>query len=180
MNEDKISTPVDVGDEIIDTKEYYLLESFENKKYSIRINKTKLNILIEANQIHASNTSYQIELNFNDFQQISKGFKMCDTLDEIYDVIQTIFTSNKVTIIKKNNCLIIILKIILIGGKEHEINIELNKISNIEINDKNSIKLNDIENEIKEIKSVNNKLLYKIKYLEDIKKWNWRIKKMEK
>ena len=63
-----------------DTNKYILLESQENEKYSIQINKTVNNILIEANPINNSNIYYKIELNLNDFYLLSKGFKMFDNL----------------------------------------------------------------------------------------------------
>ena len=149
------------------TNKYILLEPLENEKYSVRINKTSTNILIEANQIHNPNIYYKIELCLKEFYQLSKGFKMFDTLDEICDALQNIFISKKVSISKKAYSLLIILTINLVGGKEQEINIELicNTISkDINIDDNTGIKLNNLENEIKEVK---NNLLKTIKSLED-------------
>ena len=78
-NESNISVENDFGN----TKEYILVEPNENRKYSIKINKTEKNILIEANQVQNINISYKIALNLNDFYQLSKGFKMFDDLEEI-------------------------------------------------------------------------------------------------
>ena len=71
QNESNISVENDFGD----TKEYILVEPNENRKYSIKINKTEKNILIEANQVQNINISYKIVLNLNDFYQLSKGLK---------------------------------------------------------------------------------------------------------
>ena len=147
------------------------MEPNENRKYSIKINKTEKNILIEANQVQNINISYKIVLNLNDFYQLSKGFKMFDDLEEICDALQNIFISKKVSIVKKGYNIVIILKINLIGGKEQEINIELNfNTMNKDIIDANIIKINKLENEIKEIKSKNDMLLKKIIDLEDVTK----------
>ena len=120
--------------EFNEIKEYSLFESFENKTFTIKISKTKSNIFIIANEVFSPNITYQIELSFNDFQRLSKGFKMCDTLEEIFEVLNNIFSSKKASIIKKINCLIIIIKIMLIEGSEQKINIELGKIINKETN----------------------------------------------
>ena len=153
-----------------DTNQYIFLEPYENKKYSIRINKIDTGILIEANQIKNSNLFYKIELGLNDFYILSKGFKMCDNLEDICDALQNIFLSKKVSIIKKDYSLLIIFTINLIGGKEQEVNIELNRntINEENYDIKNKIlKINELENEMKEIKNDKNILLKKINILED-------------
>ena len=54
---------------------------------------------------------------------------MCDTINEIYKVIQEIFESKKVYIKKEklSDTLYLILRISLLGGQEQEIKIELRK-----------------------------------------------------
>ena len=156
-----------------DTNQYILLEPYESQKYSIKINKTETGILIEANQVQNSNIVYSIELSLNDFYQLSKGFKMFDTLEEICDALQNIFIAKKVSIIKKSYSLSIILTINLIGGKEQEINIELNShITNIENNDIKiqNLKIKELENEIILLKNDKNILLKRINNLEDLVK----------
>ena len=158
-------------DDYSDTNQYLLLEPYENQKYSIKINKIETCILIEATQVLNSNRLYKIELGLNDFYQLSKGFKMFDNLEEICDALQNIFISNKASIIKKDYSIVIILTINLIGGKEQEINIELNSKTNDEENydiKYNILKITELENEIKEIKNDKNLLLKKIKVLEDL------------
>ena len=148
---------------------YILLEPLENKKYAIQINKTSTSILIEANQINNSNIYYKIELSLNEFYQLSKSFKMFDNLDEIFDALQNIFITKKVSIFKKAYSLLIVFKINLIYGEEQEINIELNtNITNKDIFDnKNQIKIINLENKIKEMVSTQNNLLKILKALED-------------
>ena len=158
-------------DDYSDTNKYLLLEPYENQKYSIKINKIETRILIQATQVHNSNRLYKIELGLNDFYHLSKGFRMFDNLEEICDALQNIFISNKASIIKKDYTILIILTINLIGGKEQEINIELNSTTNddenYDIKNKN-LKINELENEIKEIKNDKNILLKKINILEDL------------
>jgi len=140
-------------------------------KKKIKINKIETGILIEATLSYNSNRLYKIELGLNDFYHLSKGFRMFDNLEEICDALQNIFISNKASIIKKDYTILIILTINLIGGKEQEINIELNNITNddenYDIKNKN-LKINELENEIKEIKNDKNILLKKINILEDL------------
>ena len=165
MNAAKLPNEFSLND-YSNTNQYILLEPYENKKYSIKINKTETSILIEANQLQNSNKLYKIELGLNDFYQLSKGFKMFDNLEEICDALQNIFISKKVSIVKKAYSILIILTINLIGGKEQEINIELNSDTMYkETDDINILKINELENEIKQIK--NNKIIL-LKRVEDL------------
>ena len=156
-----------------DTNQYILKEPYESQKYSIKITKTETGILFEANQVKNSNIIYSIELSLNDFYQLSKGFKMFDTLEEICDALQKIFISKKVSIMKKSYSFFIIFTINLIKKKEQEINIELN--SNITNSGNNDIKMqnsniNELENEIEQLKIDKNILLKRINNLEDLVK----------
>jgi len=150
-----------------DTNIFKLLEPYENKYYSININKTEQNIKIEAYQVNTLNSYYKVELNLNEFYQLSKGFKMCDNLDEICDLLINIFLSKKVSLLKKSQNLFIILKVSLMCGKEQEINIELNSETKNDNYYTNNIKFNQFENEIKELKNDKNTLLKKINELEN-------------
>ena len=153
------------------TDKYILLEKCENKKYSIQISKTEKSILIEANQVQDPDIFYKISLNLNDFYQLSKGFKMFDNLEEICDALNNIFISQKVSITKKGYSFVIIFMINLIGGKDQEINIELNNYNSTKDRDDiNNKRINKLEDEIKKLKTDNNSLFKKIKDLEDITK----------
>lgn len=173
--------PKESKDESGNTNEYILFEQNENKKYSIKINKIETGILIEANEISNSIEKYKIELGLIDFYQLSKGFKMFDTLEEICDALQNIFISKKVLIIKKSYFLIISLSINLIGGQEQEINIELNSETKTrQIYGVNIQKIDKLENELKEIKNDYKILLNQIKDLVDkIKSQNDESKKIK-
>ena len=166
-------------DDYSDTNKYLLLEPYENQKYSIKINKIETGILIQATQVHNSNRLYKIELGLNDFYHLSKGFRMFDNLEEICDALQNIFISNKASIIKKDYTILIILIINLIGGKEQEINIELNSIRINKVRSDNTIfEINELRNEINKINEEKNFLFKKIGDLENI--INLQNKEIEK
>ena len=152
-----------------DTNKFILLEPYENKNYSISINKTEQNIKIETYQVEALNILYKVELNLNEFYQLSKGFKIYDNLDDICDLLINIFLSKKVSLLKKSQNLFIILKVSSMDGKEQEINIELNSETSKDnyYTNTNNIKINQLENEIKELKNDKNILLKKINELEN-------------
>ena len=152
-----------------DTNKFILLEPYENKNYSISINKTEQNIKIETYQVEALNILYKVELNLNEFYQLSKGFKIYDNLDDICDLLINIFLSKKVSLVKKSQNLFIILKVSSMDGKEQEINIELNSETSKDnyYTNTNNIKINQLENEIKELKNDKNILLKKINELEN-------------
>ena len=125
-----------------DTNKFILLEPYENKNYSISINKTEQNIKIEIYQVEALNILYKVELNLNEFYQLSKGFKIYDNLDDIFDLLINIFLSKKVSLLKKSQNLFIILKVSLMCGKEQEIKIELNSETKNDNYYTNNIKFN--------------------------------------
>ena len=182
MNAAKLPNEIDKSkDNNSGTNKYTLLEENEKEKFDIKINKTETGILIEANSIQNPNMFYKIELSLNDFYQLSKGFKMFDNLEEICDAIHNIFISQKVSIIKKVYNIAILFSINLIGGKEQEINIELNRFTlDKESNDINILKINELENEIIQIKNDKNILLKRIKNLEDlVKVQNNEIEKLK-
>ena len=152
-----------------DTNKFILSEPYENKNYSISINKTEQNINIETYQVEALNAHYKVELNLNEFYQLSKGFKIYDNLDDICDLLINIFLSKKVSLLKKSQNLFIILKVSSMDGKEQEINIELNSETSKDnyYTNTNNNKINQLENEIKELKNDKNILLKKINELEN-------------
>ena len=93
-----LSTPGKELDSFSNIKEYNTLDSEEKENYMIKLGekKNKESIIIQAHQKdQLVNYFYQTEKNLDDFQSLSKGFKMCDTLDEIYDVILEILDSKK-------------------------------------------------------------------------------------
>ena len=177
------------NDTLTGIKEYILLESEENENYLIKFGKSKNKnyLIFQALQKDTLiNFFHQTEKNLNDFQNLSKGFKMCDSIDEIYEVIQQIFETKKVYVKreKSSNTINLILKISLLGGNEQEIKFEL-KQKNYNINEINielCNKVNSLEKEIKEIKKENSFLKEKIeklnelmniqnKQIEELKKW---------
>ena len=142
MNSAKLHNQISnnqLEESINDTNKFKLLEPSENKYYLISINKTDKNIKIEAYQVNSLNICYKVELNLNELYQLSKGFKICDNLEEICDLLINIFLSKKVSLLKKSQNLYIILRVSSIDGKEQKINIELN--SEIIKDDNNIIKV---------------------------------------
>ena len=142
MNSAKLHNQISnnqLEESINDTNKFKLLEPSENKYYLISINKTDKNIKIEAYQVNYLNIYNKVELNLNEFYQLSKGFKICDNLEEICDLLINIFLSKKVSLLKKSQNLYIILRVSSMDGKEQEINIELN--SEIIKDDNNIIKV---------------------------------------
>jgi hypothetical protein len=176
-----LPTPGNELESFSNIKEYNTLDSEEKENYLIKlgIQKNKESIIIQAHQKdQIVNYFFQTEKNFEDFRSLSKGFKMCDTLDEIYEVILQIFDSKKFYIKKdkeKDN-IILSLKISLLGGNIQEVQIELKKKeSNTNtINIELCNKVNALEKQIEEMKKEN--LLFK----ETISKELEKIKNLEK
>ena len=79
------------------------LESNENEIYYIKMGETKNKLLIKVYpKEKIKNCFYQLTYDLDDFQKIAKGFKMCETLKEVYAVLKEIINSKKARIIKEN------------------------------------------------------------------------------
>ena len=156
----KLNTPniIKKENENINAKEFILLEEEENENYLIKFGENNnKKIFIQAYQKdHVSNYYYQSEYTIDDFQNMSKGFKMCDNINEILEIMNEIYTSKKANIKneKEKKRINIFLKISLWGGKEQEIKLNLNqKTSDVnDINIEICTKLNLLEKEIKILK----------------------------
>jgi hypothetical protein len=160
------------------TKEYEI-ES-ENKKYSVKI-KLSSNIEIEIHELDKIQGSFYInEFSLDALVKISRGFKICENISEAFDILEDIFEAKKTKIkIKEDNSIILIIEVILTGGKIQNAEMFLNKK---EIN-KNILieelvkKVNNLEDDNKKLKEDNKKLKEEIN---EIKEWKKKIEKLFK
>ena len=152
----------------------YKVES-EGKIFSIKIILSS-NIIIEIYELEEIQFSFFIkEFSLEDLIKINKIFKVCETINEAYDILEEIFESKKSSIKPKdNNSLILIWDIRLPGGKIQNTEISLDKK---EIN-KNKIievlvkKVNILEEKNKNLEEKNKKLEVEIN---EIKEWKKKI-----
>ena len=115
-----------------------------------------------------------------DLIKINKIFKVCETINEAYDILEEIFESKKSSIKpKEDNSLILILDIRLPGGKNQNTEISLDKK---EIN-KNKI-IEELVKKVNILEKKNKNLEDKAKKLEEeineIKEWKKKIEKLIK
>ena len=162
-------------DNLINIKEFFFQEENQNEVYYIKLGLTnnKSNLIIKSyKKDNYQNNCFQLQLNYNEFLTISKGFKMCESLEEINEILQEIFESKKVKITKEYNTLIISLYIILLGGKEQKIDFILGKNDyNCKSNESNIElykKVNYFEKEIKYLKKI---ISQQSQEIEELKKW---------
>ena len=166
---------------LLNALEYDLKDSDNSDDYNVKIAESNKKSLIFQvfTKDHLSNYCYQVDYSLEDFQKLSKGFKMCESIDEILEIVKEIFNSKKaqIKIEKGKNKVIILLYIILLGGKEQEIQIELNQ-KNLDLNEINKElcnKVNILESDIKVIKKENINNIEKINNLEkeikELKQW---------
>ena len=63
-----------------------------------------------------------------DLIKTNKIFKVCETINEAYNIFEEILEANKSSIkLKEDNSLILIINILLPGGKTENVEISLNK-----------------------------------------------------
>ena len=160
---------------LINASEYILSDEEGKNTYSIQFGRYKddksLTFQVFQKDI-VTNFCYNAVYTLEDFQKLSKGFKMCESIDEILEIIIEIFASKKARIKtdKENKTISIIITIILLGGKEQEIELRVTqKISDInEINKELCNKVNILQKEINDIKNENLNNSEKINNLEKI------------
>ena len=98
----KLSTPnlIEKGKENINPSEFTLFEEEEKENYLVKFgeNNNKKIFFQTYQKDHVSNYYYQSEYSIDDFQNMSKGFKSCDNVNEILETMKEIFSSKKASI----------------------------------------------------------------------------------
>ena len=134
-------------------KEYSLKS--DSKTFKIRLNlSSKINI--EANEIEKiKGVFYSNIFSLEDLVKLSKGFRICEDINEAFDIIVQIFENQKANIKYNNeNEVILIIKVDLPGGKVQDVNLPLNKkeMNKELLIDELILKVNKLEEENKSLK----------------------------
>ena len=164
--------PLSITQDAQNGKEYKL-ES-EGKSYSIKISLSS-NISIEIYELEKiQGAFYTNEFSLDTLIGISKGFRICETIKEAYEILQEILEAKKSTIkMKENNSVILIIEIGLPGGKTQKAELSLNKK---EIN--KDILVEELIKKVNILEEENKKLKEKINEINEIKEWKKKIEKL--
>ena len=148
----------------------YKLES-EGKSFSIKISLSS-NITIEIYELgKMQGAFYTNEFSLDTLIKISKGFRICETIKEAYEILEDILEAKKSTIkIQEDNTIILIIEIGLPGGKTQKA--ELSLIKN-EIN--KDILVEELIKKVNILEEENKKLKEEIN---EIKEWKKKIEKL--
>ena len=135
------------------SKEYSLKS--DAKTFKIRLNlSSKINI--EANEIEKiKGVFYSNIFSLEDLVKLSKGFRICEDINEAFDIIVQIFENQKANIKYNNeNEVILIIKVALPGGNFDDVNLPLNKkeMNKELLIDELILKVNKLEEENKSLK----------------------------
>ena len=163
------SIPTPISQPIIEIKksnEFTL--AFENKQY---VSKIILSDGIKIDLSEKNNISpiiYSISLTLKDLWHYNKIFKIYETIDESYNIIEKLFLKEKVSIRKTNDNFSLILKINLPFGDEDEIIIPLTKkhAEKSQTNDRLINEINQLKTRIKVLEEENTSFKNIIKNLE--------------
>ena len=160
--------PLSITQDAQNGKEYKL-ES-EGKSYSIKTSLSS-NISIEIYELgKMQGDFYTNEFSLDTLIGISKGFRICETIKEAYEILQEILEAKKSTIkMKENNSVILIIEIGLPGGKTQKAELSLNKK---EIN--KDILVEELIKKVNILEEENKKLK---KEINEIKEWKKKIEK---
>ena len=157
----------------------YKIES-EGKIFSIKIILSS-NIIIEIYELEKIQYLLYIKgFSLEDLIKTNKIFKVCETINEAYNIFEEILEANISSIkLKEDNSLILIINILLPGGKTENVEISLNKR---EISKYNQIgeliqKVKNLEEKNKNLEEKNKKLEEEIN---EIKEWKNKIQKLFK
>ena len=153
----------------MDKSKEYTLNS-EDKTFKIRINLSS-KITIEANELdRIKGVFYSNIFSLEALVQLSRGFRICEDINEAFDTIVQIFENKKADIKYNNeNEVILIIKVDLPGGKVQEVNLTLYKkeMNKDLLIDELIVKVNKLEEENKNIKERLN--LFEKYFAEEIK-----------
>ena len=149
------------------SKEYTLIS--EAKSFKIKISLSS-NIIIEVNELEKiKGIFYSNTFSLEALVKLSKGFKICEDINEAYDIIEQIFENKKSTIKYLNeNELLLIIKVDLPGGKIQEVNLTLNKkeMNKNLLIEELILKVNQLEEENKNLKKDINEMKEKLNRFE--------------
>ena len=168
----KMDTPPPIATK---SKEYTL--NSEAKTFKIRINLSS-KITMEANELDKiKGLFYSNIFSLEDLVQLSRGFKICEDINEAFDTIVQIFENKKADIKYNNeNEVLLIIKVDLPGGKVQEVNLTLYKkeMNKDLLIDELIVKVNKLEEENKTLKKDMNNIkerlnLFETYFAEEIK-----------
>ena len=110
----------------VKSKEYILKE--ENREFKIKIIFSS-DITIEANELDKFKSIFYSNIfSLDSLIKLSRGFKICEDINEAYDIIEEILEKQKASINHSNeNELSLNIKVDLPGGKIQDVNLFLNK-----------------------------------------------------
>ena len=149
------------------SKEYTLIS--EAKSFKIKISLSS-NIIIEVNELEKiKGIFYSNTFSLEALVKLSRGFKICEDINEAYDIIEQIFENKKSTIKYLNeNELLLIIKVDLPGGKIQEVNLTLNKkeMNKNLLIEELILKINQLEEENKNLKKDINEMKEKLNRFE--------------
>ena len=108
-------------------KEKELILESENKQYNLKIYILSDIYLEIKEKEKITNEIYVGNFSLKNLTELSKAFRFCDSLDEAFDTIVSIYESKKIILNKNNDEMVMILKADLPNGKTEEAKLILRK-----------------------------------------------------
>ena len=108
-------------------KEKELILESENKQYNLKIYILSDIYLEIKEKEKITNEIYVGNFSLKNLIELSKAFRICDSLDEAFDTIVSIYESKKIILNKNNDEMVMILKTDLPNGKTEEAKLILRK-----------------------------------------------------
>ena len=160
-----MEAPIPIDNKIIKSNEFKL--TLNNKLYLITLilsNNIRINLL-EKELLSSSYNSTNLTL--EDFRKINKIFKIYETLEEVYKILEQLFIKNKVNLNIMNDKYYCEFKMNSPTGEDIKILIPLenDKMNQNEINNKLFDEINELKNRIKFLENENSNFIKVIQNL---------------
>ena len=152
---DVAATPgmfLELNEKIVNSIEISL--KYENIIYNLKIYSNNEYLYLEINNENNINFFYEVKFGIMDLIQLDKMFKICDNINDAYNLLLTNIQNNK-TFIKKITEVKLILIINILQGDSSKLEKEIILTKKYQ---KNEIVIEELTNEIKELKIIQNKL----------------------
>ena len=147
----------------------YKLKSFISSDICLEVKETEI-ITCEA---------FIGNFSLNNLIELSKAFRICDNINEAYDILLSVFESKKISLSKNDNKLSIKMTVDLPGGRTEEVKLILNKkeIAKDSLIEELIKKINQLEEKNKNLESKMNEIIETQKEFKNLFEYEIKEKK---
>ena len=156
----------------------FVIES-ENRQYKLK-SYISSDICLEVKETEIITCEAFIgNFSLKNLVELSRAFRICDNINEAYDILLSVFESKKISLSKNDNKISIIMTFVLPGGKTEEVKLILNKkeITKDSLIEELIKKINQLEEKNKNLESKMNQIIETQKEFKNLFEYEIETKK---